>query len=67
MATTRQMSREKLIEIIKSAKELGVQKLKYGELEVVFNPYFDDVFERESTKADRISYEQRLFDDGSYN
>jgi len=64
MAETRQISKEKLMKILREAKELGVQRLKFGDVEVEFAPKFDDLPDMPAGNVDRVSYEHHLFSDG---
>lgn len=64
MAETRQMSKEKLISIIREAKSLGVQRLKYGNVEVEFKRTFDELPTSSASEVDLKNYDEFLFDDG---
>lgn len=64
MAETRQISREKLISIIKEAKGLGVQRLKFGNVEVEFARMYDNLPDIPTDEVDKAAYDGYLFDDG---
>jgi len=64
MAETRLISKEKMMQVLREAKELGVQRLKFGDVEVEFAPKFDDLPEMPAANVDRVSYEHHLFSDG---